>query len=164
MKFALFALLAIATIAFAQNPIPLPSLNLNKIAGLWYVVGAYPGNSYPGVTCYTMNVNVISDSLIQTTVTLVWMGKKIVSMSFLQVQHDGSVWVDQEGTESIWISLDPASASWATVVAGNQQAAMIISRNPTLSSAILQSQYTLLQTEGYNANSGNTYIVPNNNC
>ena len=166
MKLAVIALLALVVICSAQTPrpIPLPSLNLNKIAGTWYAVVGYPNTNFAPITCYTMDFTPLSDTQVKLSFSVSVAGQKYSDTVTISVSHNGSVWTSQDSSVTDWISFDPVSGAWATFAKDNEQSAMIISRSPTLSNTIIQSQLALLQSEGYNANSNNTMIIPSTQC
>jgi len=164
MKFIVLVLLALATLSLGQtpNPIPLPSLDLNKVKGKWYIVGAYPTDGYIGFDCYTWDVQVIGDNTVNITATIVAGSHTYTGSYIMEVVHNGAIWKESVVGEVDWLAIDPLNAAWATLGSPIQQAANIISRSPTLSDTIIQSQLTLLQTEGYKATKFNTLFIPNN--
>jgi len=92
------------------------------------------------------------------------MGMNFTQSVLMEVLHNGSVLQDRPGSTGDWISFDPLNGAWGTIAAENNQLAFILSRSPTLSNTIIQSQIGLLQSEGYLANMSNTYLIPNKNC
>ena len=69
MKVTFAALMVLVAIIFAQipRPIPLPSLNLTKVPGLWYVVAGYLNSNFIGVDCFTQNVTVLNSTAVSIT-------------------------------------------------------------------------------------------------
>lgn len=165
MKLSVIVLVGLSAICLCQkpNPIPLPSLDLNKVQGLWYIVVGYAPKGYSDRICMTLNFTSLDDTSVKVIMFEVLRSQwQHTDVSVLDVYHNGSVWGDDDGLVDInWLSIDPVNASWATLADGLGQSAFIISRTPSLNTIIIQSQLALLQKEGYYVYSNNTSVIPN---
>ena len=162
MKATIPVLMVLVAITFAQKPIPIPSLNLNKIQGLWYVVAAYPSYENVGIDCFTMSFTLVSNDTINLALVQEGNDNSLNSTFNLDVINSGSVWIGPTGKAIAWISFDPINGAWGTFASYGTGNAVILSRSPSLNFSIIASQLALLQSEGYQANLTNTYFVPNN--
>jgi len=164
MKVTILVLFLLMAMTFAQTPrpVPLPSLNLTKVQGLWYAVAAYPSSSNIGITCFTMNVTVLSGTSINVTVAEEAYGNSYSIVVPMNVSNNGSIWTSPTQVPAAWISFDPVNGTWGTFASYGSQDALILSRSKALNTSIIVSQLALLQAEGYQATMSNTYFLPNN--
>jgi lipocalin len=163
MKIAIIALFALLAVSFAQNPIPLPSVNLTKAMGLWYINVAYPDFNLEGLSCYTWQLSQMNNGSLQVNITIGYEGQFQSTIAAINPSQNGAVWTpaDGNGGSLEWVAADIVGYTWATLAAGSEQGAAILSRNPTMSNTLVVSQVALLQKEGYSITNNNYFVVPN---
>ena len=163
MKLSLIALFAIVALSFAQSPTPLPQVDLTKMEGLWYIAVAYPSNPVYGLfSCYTWNITVLSETSVQIDASVTVFGQVSTTVATVEVSENGAVWSNGDASTA-WVALDSENGSWATFGSIGEEGAGIVSRTPSLSASVVQSQIALLQEQGYSINSSDIYLF-NNAC
>lgn len=162
-------IISIYSSVISPNPVPLPTLNLSRVEGKWYVVlefnSAY-NNSFPiTTTCFTWNITVEGSDI-----NVIWenlIDDRLVTFSD-QYDIEGSpnsIWTEvSTGNQLVWLDLDPISGSWALFANMDCQQAYLFSRNDNINTDILNAQISLLQNEGYGINDSNYYLIINDNC
>jgi lipocalin len=164
MKNTVVVFLALLALCFSQDPkpVPIPKLDITKTAGLWYIIMVHPSDRLdPNTFCATWNLTVVNQTTVNSTITF---NGGDPNTNDWKVSHNGSVWTTPEDNPYDWVAVDPTNLSWGTFASQEDIVVLLVSRTPTLSNAIVQSQVALLQKEGYSINSTNYVIIPNNHC
>src|SRR5689334_5722722 len=116
MRIAVIALFALLAISFAQNPVPIPSLNLTKAMGLWYANILYPDENSAGISCYTFQFSMMSNGSIQANATVGYQGQFFSNLAALNPSQNNAVWTAaQNGGAFDWVAADIVGYTWGTM-------------------------------------------------
>jgi len=63
IQITLIASLLAACLCQAPRPVPIPSLDLSRIEGVWYVNFGFPASDFTGITCLSFDFWVVNSSL-----------------------------------------------------------------------------------------------------
>jgi len=151
-----------ALIIASPNPIPVPSVNLTKLAGKWYQI--FTSSIFSGKPiCYITNFENDNGN---------WRQYDDFNISQTHWHHfyDVNISQSQNSKWSIgnyktlkfdWISVDP-NYEWILGGAENSNTIRLFSKTANLSSSIIQSQLVLAKNQGFDTT---LLTYPNNtNC
>lgn len=150
----------------SQTPVPVQGFDLSTIQGLWYVTGEMSpdvNNTNPtGITCYTLNIEMLSDTNISFTQTIYTADNQQVINNYYTYSSVNSAWENSDILENIdWISIDPILFSWALIAYPYADAAIYLSRSPSIPGGLQNLLNSLLIDQQFSFSSQNVEVFTN---
>ena len=148
---------------YAQNPIPVPGLNVHKMTGYWYLILLYSPTAQANLSCYFMVYNFTGNNIV---VNQSWDSNgSHYQQTFTGTvsSQNNAIWTIND-VQQVWIAADLVNYAWAVQAWKNSQYCGILSRTPTLSDTLINTQIALCKQQGYLMNANQTYRYPASGC